>query len=99
MQTLSTLADSDRARILCYYVNGTKYIQTARIINSQNFHFERVIFPGQRLMFEAVPTAHLEIQTCIMNDEIMTDRITCIYLRVNETTTGFKSVTPASISI
>ena len=48
-------------RILCYYMNPTKQIQIARIVDIPNWFFERVIFPKQRLCFEAIATAHLEI--------------------------------------
>ena len=83
-QTLFPLTDSDFTKILCFYVNSTRHIQIARITNIPSFHFERVIFPKQRLMFEAVPSAQLEVQTCMLGDEIITDRITCSYLCVNE---------------
>lgn len=98
-QTLFSLTNSDLAKILCFYVNGTRHIQIARITNIPSFHFERVLFPKQRVMFEAVPTAQLEVQTCMMGDEILTDRITCIYLSVNEKNSGFKSVTPAKVAV
>ncbi|MBA3924494.1 MAG: DUF1830 domain-containing protein [Nostocaceae cyanobacterium] len=91
IQTLFPLADSGCTRILCSYINATSHIQIARITNMTNLHFERVIFPKQRLMFEAVPTAQLEVQTCMMDDEIITDRISCIYLCVNEQTSRSKS--------
>ncbi len=90
IQSLFPSASETCVRILCFYVNGTSHIQIARITNIPNFHFERVIFPGQRLMFEAVPTDRLEVQTCVMDDEIITNRISCSYLCVNEETSGFK---------
>lgn len=47
--------------ILCFYTNITSRIQILRIRNILNLHFERVIFPGERLMFEAMPEAKLEV--------------------------------------
>lgn len=70
--------------ILCFYTNATSQIQIARITNIPNLHFERVVFPRQRLLFEAVPNAKLEIHSRMMESGIISDRITCSCLRVNE---------------
>ena len=68
--------------ILCCYVNATSKIQVARITNVPNWYFERVVFPGQRLLFEAVPEAQLEIHTGMMASAILSDRISCEELEV-----------------
>jgi hypothetical protein len=49
--------------ILCHYVNVTSKMQIARISNIPNWYFERVVFPGQHLFFEAPQDAQLEIHT------------------------------------
>lgn len=59
-------------------------MQIARISNIQNWYFERVVFPGQRLLFEAVPDAQLEIHTGMMASAILSDTIPCLTLRVEE---------------
>ncbi len=66
--------------ILCCYVNATSKIQIARVSNVPNWYFERVVFPGQRLLFEAVPTAMLEIHTGMMASAILSDTIPCLQL-------------------
>lgn len=70
--------------ILCCYVNATSKIQVARISNIANWYFERVVFPGQRLMFEAVPQALLEIHTGMMASAILSDTIPCDRLRIQD---------------
>src|ERR687885_657615 len=75
--------DSD-SKILCCYVNATSQIQIARITNIPNWYFERVVFPGQRLVFEAMPEALLEIHTGMMASAILSDRIPCDRLQVDE---------------
>jgi Domain of unknown function (DUF1830) len=70
--------------ILCCYVNVTSKIQVARISNIANWYFERVVFPGQRLMFEAVPQALLEIHTGMMASAILSDTIPCDRLRIQD---------------
>lgn len=70
-------------RILCCYINVTSKIQIARIANISNWYFERVVFPGQRLLFEALPNAQLEIHTGMMATAILSDQITCDHLRVS----------------
>lgn len=67
---------------LCCYVNATSQIQIARITNIENWYFERVVFPGQRLVFEALPDALLEIHTGMMASAILSDTIPCHKLQV-----------------
>jgi hypothetical protein len=74
---------SDRPNhILCCYVNATSKIQIARVTNISNWYFERVVFPGQRLIFEALPEALLEIHTGMMASAILSDTIPCDRLTI-----------------
>lgn len=59
-------------------------IQIARIANIPNWYFERIVFPSERLLFEALPEAQLEIYTSVTPNEIRLDRILCKCLRINE---------------
>ena len=81
-QTLSSYKTPEQ--ILCCYANVTNQIQIARITNIANYNLERIIFPGQRLMFEAVLNAQMEIYTFTTGTPILLDKITCKWLRVNE---------------
>ncbi|MGH2415738.1 MAG: DUF1830 domain-containing protein, partial [Microcystaceae cyanobacterium] len=58
-------------------VNATSQIQVVRITNVSSWYFERVVFPGQRLVFEAIPDALLEIHTGMMASAILSDTIPC----------------------
>jgi hypothetical protein len=69
-------------RILCCYVNATSKIQVTRITNIPNWYFERVVFPGQRLVFEAMPQAQLEVHCGMMASAILADTIPCDRLQV-----------------
>lgn len=71
--------------VLCCYVNVTSKMQIVRITNIRDWYFERVVFPGQRLMFEAVPQAQLEIHTGMMASAILSDTIPCDRLAVDPT--------------
>lgn len=84
-QILDPLPDEQNDRILCCYVNATSQIQIARITNIANWYFERVVFPGQRLVFEADPTAILEIHCGMMASAILSDTIPCSKLSLQET--------------
>lgn len=83
-QILDPLPPEQSARILCCYVNATSKIQIGRISNIPNWYFERVVFPGQRLVFEAPLEAHLEIHTGMMATAILSDTIPCGRLCINE---------------
>jgi hypothetical protein len=80
-------------RILCYYVNTTTQIQKAKILTIPNWLFERVIFPDQRLLFEAIPDALLEIHSCAASGETLLSKIPCLRLQVSE-----RSLVTAGIS-
>ncbi len=81
-QILDPLPSDDASTILCCYVNATSKIQIARVTNVPDWYFERVVFPGQRLMFEAVDTAMLEIHTGMMASAILSDTVPCTRLMV-----------------
>jgi hypothetical protein len=70
--------------ILCCYVNATRQLQIVRISNIPRWHLERTVFPGQRLLFEALPQAQLEVHTSDMASAVLADRILCAHLRVKE---------------
>ncbi len=82
-QILDPLPNGSNNRVLCCYVNPSDRIQVARITNIPNWYFERVVFPQQRLVFEAVPQALLEIHCGMMASAILSDTIPCERLCVN----------------
>lgn len=83
-QILDPLPSNTSNRILCCYVNATSSIQIARIGNISNWYFERVVFPGQRLVYEAVAEAMLEIHTGAMASAIISDTIPCGRLQIDQ---------------
>ncbi|OCQ91304.1 hypothetical protein BCD64_25195 [Nostoc sp. MBR 210] len=87
-QILDSLPPEQSGKILCCYVNVTSKIQVARISNIANWYFERVVFPGQRLVFEAPIEAHMEIHTGMMASAILSDTIPCDRLALQEPTSS-----------
>lgn len=83
-QIIDPLPRDETKTVVCCYVNVTSRIQIARITNISNWYFERVVFPGQRLFFEALPEAMLEIHCGMMASSILSDTIPCTRLHVNE---------------
>jgi Domain of unknown function (DUF1830) len=83
-QIFDPIPDSEKRPLLCCYINATSQIQVARITNIPNWYFERVVFPGQRLVFEAMPQALLEIHTGMMASAILSDTIPCERLCIKE---------------
>ncbi|MBW4560296.1 MAG: DUF1830 domain-containing protein [Mojavia pulchra JT2-VF2] len=86
-QILDPLPPEQSGTILCCYINATSKIQVARISNIPNWYFERVVFPGQRLVFEAPQEAQMEIHTGMMASAILSDKIPCDRLVINESIT------------
>lgn len=83
-QILDPLPPEQSGKILCCYINATSKIQIARISNIPNWYFERVVFPGQRLVFEAPRKAQMEIHTGMMASAILSDKIPCDRLMLDE---------------
>lgn len=97
-QILDSVPGNNR-KIVCCYVNATSKIQVARISNISNWYFERVVFPGQHLIFEAVPTAQLEIHTGAMASSILSDMIPCVQLQVHDSTPAVPSWVPMHLAV
>ncbi|HEY9737110.1 MAG TPA: DUF1830 domain-containing protein [Trichocoleus sp.] len=87
-QILDPLPSDSSKSILCCYINATSKIQVARITNIPDWYFERVVFPGQRLIFETVLKAQLEIHTGMMASAILSDTIPCERLMIDSEPMG-----------
>ena len=81
---LNSIIPDSQNYILCYYVNQTHQIQITRITNLSNHTFEKIVFPQQRLLFQTLPDAILEIHTLRGNQLILLNLIECHLLSVQE---------------
>lgn len=82
MQTLTVLPNRWSDRILCCYANPTDQLLIARIKNIPGWQFEKLIFPRQRLLFEALPEALLEIHAIAAAIVTPLEHLSCARLRV-----------------
>ncbi len=80
--SLTTFSAPSSNKLLCCYTNPTKHVQIIRISDIENWYFERVVFPAQRLMFEAPSEACLEVHVGSIASAILADRIACKNLQV-----------------
>lgn len=71
------------APCLCAYQNQTQTVQVIRIPDLPGQHFERVIFPGQRLMFYAPAPARLMVYTGSQAGALLADSLTCDRIQVS----------------
>ena len=76
---LSTSKVDSLSFALCCYTNCTNKIQIIRIVDIEQWYFEKVIFPQQRLLFNAPAEAELEVYGDNKNE---TTRIRCEELLV-----------------
>ena len=72
------------AYFTCHYKNKTNKLQVIRTENFPNAYFERVVFPGQQLMFHSVAEAVLEVYTSEVATAMLVARIACERLRCLE---------------
>ena len=80
---LSSPTYSDPKLALCCYVNATAHTEIVRITNIPHWYFERVVFPGQRLLFKAPIAAKLEIHTGMNISSIASETIDCQKLQLS----------------
>ncbi|WP_071527317.1 DUF1830 domain-containing protein [Nodosilinea nodulosa] len=69
--------------ILCYYINSTTDIQIVRVMDEAKLHFERVVFPAERVLFETFPESYLEIHSPFPDGD-RTTRSECRFFQINE---------------
>ncbi|HBL61206.1 MAG TPA: hypothetical protein DDZ80_23060 [Cyanobacteria bacterium UBA8803] len=67
-------------QILCVYINTTNRMQLLQMRRISKPNWQRVVFPGERLMFEALAEAQLEIHF----SETIVSIIPCQQLQVIE---------------
>jgi len=84
-------------RILCYYVNFTRKLQIIRVINISGWHFECIVFPTERILFEALPEAQLEVHTTRLGCPILLEYIACNRLRTHEGSDASPPLNPESV--
>ena len=79
----TTSSAKEKELTLCCYENKTQQIQIGRISNISAWFFERVIFPGQRMIFEAPLEAKLEIYTGEIITAMLKEKISCDRLQIH----------------
>ncbi len=70
-------------QILCEYHNRTSHLQLVRLLNNSR-GFERVISPGTKYQFIAVPEAYLEVTDFSTITSLMDSPIYCHELAISE---------------
>lgn len=75
---------TEETSLLCFYTNQSRSIQVLRIANISYNYWERVVFPGQRLMFEAARDAKLEVYSSENFNNLLADVIPCHKLEVQD---------------
>jgi len=73
---------SAASKRLCSYANTTSSLQVIRIGIPSAYSFERVVFPGDRLLFEAASDAQLEVLSTYLGQAIKIEKIPCRQLQV-----------------
>ncbi|MEO1295639.1 MAG: DUF1830 domain-containing protein [Cyanobacteria bacterium J06636_16] len=66
----------------CYYSNHTPYLEILRISNVQDWYFEKLIFPRQRLTFESPTQGVVEIYTTELGEVTLVERLLCGHLQI-----------------
>lgn len=68
--------------MLCYYKNQSQTVQILTIDNVEDWYFERLVYPEERLVFEAPEMAQLRIHYQPASEEPTIEIIPCYQIRV-----------------
>ena len=84
-QLLNSQEVTPDQKILCLYINRTRYIQTLKLLSTsqcQLERLERLIFPGEQYLFDADQADEIDVHTNYYPQGISVMRISCLNLRV-----------------
>ena len=81
--TSSTLTQQT-SKTLCYYFNSTNKIQLIRLWDGRNYSLEKIVFPFQRILFEAKPEGILEVHTKQKGKQLLESTFACSNLKVKQ---------------
>jgi hypothetical protein len=84
-------------KILCYYFNASSEMQILNLTNSPGLNYNRVVFPQERLLFEAFPNSFLEVHRKTFTGTDLVDKVRCQSLQVlnEENVNNLDNLTPA----
>ncbi|MDB9517081.1 DUF1830 domain-containing protein [Roseofilum reptotaenium CS-1145] len=68
--------------MLCYYKNDSQSVQILKIDNTEDWYFEKLVDPEERLVFEAPEMAQLQIHYQSASDYGVVEILPCYQLRV-----------------
>ncbi|MDJ1169038.1 DUF1830 domain-containing protein [Roseofilum sp. BLCC_M154] len=68
--------------MLCYYKNESQQVQILTIDNVEDWYFERLVCPEERLAFEVPEMAQLRIHYQSVGEEKIVEVLPCYQIRV-----------------
>lgn len=80
---MESVASKTGKHVLCYFANPTSNILILRSAHRQSQTFERIVFPGERLFFEAGSRDSLEVYQSGSSGLDLVETMRCDRLQVN----------------
>ncbi|WP_026100860.1 DUF1830 domain-containing protein [Synechococcus sp. PCC 7336] len=62
---------------LCYYFNASDRVQVAKLSSGSHRDWEKVVFPCDRILFDAPEDALLEVYASNDRQAVLTHRLSC----------------------
>ena len=81
---ISSRLTQQTSMILCYYCNSTDKIQLIRVWNGTGYSLEKIVFPQQRILFEAKAEGILEVHTKPKDQQLLEQIYSCLNLKINQ---------------
>ncbi|MEM8721536.1 MAG: DUF1830 domain-containing protein [Cyanobacteria bacterium P01_G01_bin.39] len=71
---------------LCHYLNSTHKVQLIRLVGSDNYSCEKIVFPYQRVLFADIPEGRLEVYIDHKGKPVLHHVFYCYDLQIMTTT-------------
>ena len=65
------------AKTLCCYTNPTRKIQLIKVTNGKHQSLEKIIFPQQKILFEAIPEEQLAVYSEQQGEQMLVEIVSC----------------------
>lgn len=82
-----SVTSQPNVKTLCYYTNSTHKIQLIRVADGGNQSLEKIVFPQQRVLFEAIAQEQLTVYSESKGKQVLAEIIPCQNLQTQTTET------------
>lgn len=90
MELVDRLTTQPTPQMLCYYLNHTHKMQLVRVVDSDDYSEEKLVFPHQRILFAGIKEGRLEVYSEHKGKKVLEKILYCYQLQTMATSATIK---------